>query len=118
MGKAPTIKNIALTLEENTLQIRLPETPGDDSYALTLLAHGTSHLEKIPSGENKGRNVTYTNPVQKIVSLGTWDGTGKVMSYDLSELEKAASEKIKGYAVLAQKNGRAGSIIAAGKIEN
>lgn len=109
---APPLKNINLMLENKILKIRLPETPGNDSYAITLLAHGKTHHQKILSGENRGRNVNYTNPVQDIISLGTWDGTGKTMSYDISTLEKS-----QGYVVLAQKNGTTGSIIAAGKIQ-
>lgn len=106
------IKNIDLTLTEKTLHIRLPETPGTDSYAINLVIYGQDHTQHIPSGENKGRNVTYSNPVQDIISLGTWDGTGKKITYDVSDKKSA-----KGYAVLAQKNGKTGEIIAAGKIE-
>ncbi|MEZ5903288.1 MAG: DUF1223 domain-containing protein [Alphaproteobacteria bacterium] len=109
--KDSPIKLITLNLSEQQLDIKLPETPGSDSYAVSLLAHGKRHTQSIPSGENKGRTVNYTNPVERIISLGTWDGTGKTMTYDVSELPPA-----QGYVVLAQKNSVVGEIIAAGKI--
>lgn len=105
------VKDIGLSLNENFLNVQLPETPGNDSYAVLLVAHGPEHYQEIPSGENRGRAVSYTNPVQKIISLGTWDGTSKKMDYDVSNLKDAA-----GYVVLAQKNGVTGPIIAAAQI--
>jgi len=111
INAAEPIKTIDLTITDQQLNIRLPETPGDDSYALHLVVYSEEHTQSIPSGENRGRTVTYTNPVQKIVSLGTWDGTGKKMKHDLSKYSEH-----KGFAVLAQKNSKTGVIIAAGKI--
>lgn len=111
ISMAKPIKNISLALEENELKISLPETPGDDSYALNLITYTESQEQEIPSGENKGRTVSYTNPIQEIISLGSWDGTGKTMSHDIS-----AIKNIKSYVVLAQRNGRTGTIMAAGKI--
>lgn len=107
------IKPISLSLSNNNLEIKLPETPGNDSYALLLMPHGDKHTQAIPIGENKGRTVQYMNPVQDIISLGTWDGTGKTMLYDVSDIEGA-----RGYVLLAHKNGLTGHIIAAGKIKN
>jgi hypothetical protein len=109
--KENPVKPIGLEISGDNLVITLPETPGHDSYALLLIPHGAAHHQEIPSGENRGRAVTYTNPVQKIISLGTWDGTGKKMDYDISEIKAAA-----GYVMLAQKNGVTGPIIAAAQI--
>ena len=107
------VKNIKLTQDEGELIIQLPETPTTDTYALHLISYGHSHTQDIPSGENKGRQVHYTNPVQDIISLGTWDGTGKKMDIDISHFDAN-----KGFAVLAQTNGITGPIMAAGKVEN
>ena len=110
--KAGAVKPIDLALSGDNLVINLPETPGNDTYALLLLPHGDAHEQAIPSGENKGRNVTYTNPVQHVVSLGTWDGSTKMMDYDISFYKKA-----EGFVVLAQKNGPTGAVIAAAQIK-
>ena len=109
---ADKIKPIKLNRDESNLTITLPETPGDDSYAIELITYGEDHTQDIPSGENRGRKVSYTNPVQNIISLGTWDGTGKTMNYDLSEISSA-----KNIAVLAHTNGKTGAIIGAGKLK-
>lgn len=106
------VKRIEVTLESDTLNITLPETPGNNSYALLLVAHGARHTQSIPSGENRGRTVNYTNPVQQIISLGSWDGTGKAMTRDISEMRDAH-----GYVILAQKNSPTGEVIAAGKVK-
>ncbi len=110
-AKNNRINSIDLSLTDNNLKIRLPETPSNDSYALNLMVVGKSLTQDIPSGENKGRRVHYTNPVQKIISLGSWDGTGKTMNYDTSELTDN-----KSFVILAQKNGKTGEIIATGQI--
>ena len=110
---AAPIKSIGLSLDNESLNIKLPETPGNDSYALNLVIYKDAHKQSIPSGENPGRTVTYTNPVERIVSLGTWDGTGKTMDHDISNYSD-----VKGYALLAQKNSKVGEIIAAGKVSN
>lgn len=106
------VKVIAITSQGETLQIKLPEIVGNDSFALHLITHGARHTQSIPSGENRGRTVQYTNPVQDIISLGTWDGTSKVITYDVSEIKNAS-----GFVILAQKNGVTGPIAAAGKIK-
>ncbi len=105
------VSPINLKVEGDNLSIRLPETAGNDSYALHLVVYNEAHQQSIPSGENRGRTVTYTNPVQQITSLGTWDGTGKNMTHDVSQYSTS-----KGFAVLAQKNSKTGPIIAAGKV--
>ena len=81
------LKNIDLSLENNQLVIRLPETPGNDSYALVLMTYGDDHTQDIPSGENRGRTVDYTNPVTNLKSIGTWDGSGKTRDIDVSDVK-------------------------------
>jgi hypothetical protein len=110
--KNNAVKPIDLNLSGNNLEITLPEIAGNDSYALLLITHGAEHHQAIPSGENRGRKVNYTNPVEKITSLGTWDGTKRTMNYDISTLKTAH-----GYVVLAQKNGPTGNIAAAAQLK-
>lgn len=107
-------KNIHLTATEDTLEINLPDlgdTEQDSVYSLLLLAHGKTHHQDIPSGENRGRSVTYTHPVTNLVNLGEWNGKAGTLSHDIGEM--AAS----GYAILAQKDGITGPITAAGQIK-
>ena len=106
------VKLIDLNISDDQLIIKLPEIASDDSFALNLVQYKHSQSQSIPSGENRGRNVHYTNPVEKVISLGSWDGTSKTVDYDISELKNA-----KGLALLAQKNGVTGDIVAANKIE-
>ncbi len=113
INQQAAIKTIGLTLDNKNLKISLPETPSNSVYAINLIIVGNSHTQSIPSGENRGRTVKYTNPVENIISLGTWDGTGKNMSYDVSNFTTNSK-----YVLLAQQNGRTGKIIAAGQINN
>lgn len=108
--KAAAVKPINLSLSGDNLDITLPTTEAGE-YTLLLFTHGNMHEQSIPSGENRGKTVSYTNPVENIIDLGTWDGTGKSLSHDISE-EKAA-----GYVVLAQKDGVTGPVIAAAQIK-
>jgi len=110
--KQPSIKPIELGLEGNHLNINLPSIAEASTYQLLLISHGDAHHQSIPSGENRGRTITYTNPVQNIISLGMWDGRPKNLDYDLSNTPKTT-----GYVVLAQKNGSAGKIVAAAQIK-
>lgn len=105
------VKNIDLSLNNDQLIIQLPETPGNDSYALTLLTYSDDHTQEIPSGENRGRTVHYTNPITNMKSIGTWDGTGKTMDINIENFKD-----VSGYVVLAQKNSVVGKIIAAGQL--
>lgn len=105
------ITPIDLTLSNDTLAIDLP-TIKTGAYTLLLVAHGDEHTQSVPSGENRGRTISYTNPVQEIISLGAWDGSAQRLSQDISALPDAH-----GYVVLAQKDGATGEIRAAAKIK-
>jgi hypothetical protein len=105
------VKPIALNLSDETLTIDLPKvTVGQ--YMLILVSHGNEHTQSIPSGENRGRTVSYTNPVEHMKILGAWDGNAKTLNENITDI-KATS----GYVVLAQKDHTAGQIVAAGKVK-
>lgn len=110
--KQNNVKKIDLNLNEESLDIHLPALGDTGPYQLLLIAHGDTHHQEIPSGENRGRAVTYTNPVLDITSLGTWNGQAKRFNHTLEKVPKAA-----GYIVLAQKGGVTGEIIAAAQIK-
>ncbi len=113
--RANNVQPIQLNLSKNILEISLPnlnESEQGGDYTLLLLAHGVPHTQSIPSGENSGRTVNYTNPVENIVSLGDWNGEARELQPDISVLPEAS-----GYVVLAQKNGVTGNIVAAGQVK-
>lgn len=103
------LKRISLVREENNLSITLPDLT-QSQYVITVLHHGARHTQSIPSGENRGRTVNYTNPVQKIDTLGTWSGSGNKVNYDLSD-----TNNTKAIVVLVHEQSPTGKIVAAGK---
>lgn len=108
--KKNVVQPITLNLSDNILEMTLPDI-NEGVYTLLLMAHGGEYHQEIPSGENRGKAVSYTNPIQEIISLGTWDGKAKTLTHDISGLNEA-----KGYVVLVQKDGVTGPILAAAQV--
>lgn len=108
-----SVQPIALKINDKILTIDLSsvKTVGRDLYYITLFPYGNNHHQKIKSGENRGRTVTYTSPVQSIVSSEKWNGQKDIIK-DVSNVTNA-----QGLAVLVQKGSPAGEITAAGKIK-
>lgn len=108
-----SVQPIVLTINGNSLVIDLSsvKTVKQERYYITLLSYGHNHHQKIKSGENRGRAVTYTNPVQNIISSEKWNGQADLIK-DIS-----ATKNAQGIAVLVQERGVADKIIAAGKVD-
>lgn len=106
------VKSVGLKKKNSDLEITLPKVE-TGRYFLSLLSYGEDHTQAIPSGENRGKTVSYTNPVQKIESLGSWNGDAKMLTYDISKYGN-----VRGVVILAQNTNNVGEVIAAGKIEN
>jgi hypothetical protein len=68
----------------------------------------------IGRGENRGREVTYTNVVRSIVRLGFWTGAPARFEIPLPE---ARADDADGYVVIVQKawGDTLGPILAVGK---
>ena len=98
---------IELSYGAGDLEINLPNIMSG-RYQITLIEYGDNHTQSIPSGENRGRTVHYTNPVMDLIDLGAWDGSSKVINREINQDHS--------YAVLVHENHRHGAIIAAGKI--
>ena len=98
---------VELSYGAGDLEINLPNITSG-SYQITLIEYGDNHTQSIPSGENRGRTVRYTNPVTDLIDLGTWDGSQKKIKHEIDQGHS--------YAVLVHENHRHGAIIAAGKI--
>ena len=107
--QAAAIGNIDVTPETGALSLTLPAI-ATGNYTLTLFTFDNAHTQKIPSGENRGRTVTYTNPVTAKVALGQWDGQSKTMNFDSSGYQPEG-----GYAIIAQD--QSGIIHAAGQLK-
>jgi len=70
----PVSAGVALEWSEAGVQL-LPVEDGLAQGEIWLIYFlGPQHSE-ITAGENRGRNVTYHNPVAKMESLGTWDNS-------------------------------------------
>ncbi|MEM6780590.1 MAG: DUF1223 domain-containing protein [Pseudomonadota bacterium] len=106
---APAIDNIAIKPDVGVLDIALPDLQ-DGEYQLTLFTYGNEHTQAIPSGENRGRTVTYTNPVTARVRLGAWNGDTQILEFDTTGYQPEG-----GYVVIAQD--ARGIIHAAGRLK-
>ncbi len=73
-----------------------------------------SRVISVGRGENKGREITYTNIVRSIVRMGHW--TGAPVRFEMP-LPEARADEADGYVVVVQKSwGDAlGPILASGK---
>lgn len=101
------VKSIFIQRNDGQLAINLPQLPKAD-YVITLMTYGDDHTQSIPSGENRGRTVSYTNPVTGIKLLGKWDGVAQLLT------QEASANNI---VILVQKDNAVGEIVAAGQIE-
>lgn len=110
VANARPVQEIVIRPETGQLRLVLPSINAD-SYHLTLFAYNSSYTQDIPSGENRGRTVTYTNPVTDEYDLGQWDGDMTSVFFETNESSKPTG----GYIVLAQD--KKGKIIAAGELK-
>ncbi|NQZ14263.1 MAG: DUF1223 domain-containing protein [Alphaproteobacteria bacterium] len=107
--KKEAVAPIGLQLNGEELLIHFPDTQSE-TLKLPLFIYGDQHTQSIPSGENRGRTVSYTNPVSEVRSLGLWDGRQQTITVP-------TTDKAHGYAILAQEKNGYGKVIAAGKLE-
>lgn len=110
-GKNNHIHSIDLKKVSHNLEMTLPEMK-TGRYLLLLVSYGEDHTQDIPSGENRGRTVSYTNPVNTIKVLGSWDGKMKTLNHDISQYGDDG-----GVAVLVHQTNEVGPIVAAGKLD-
>lgn len=111
-GGGQVVLPINITPEgEAGLRIQLPYLPVRPSGAARLLIFSYKNQSDvaISSGENGGRNISYTHPVLALDEGEEWAGNARDVSFTPSN---AAAD---GYAVIAQ-DAETGRIIAAGKI--
>jgi len=109
--RAHKIQPITITKNDDTLNITLPNSVTDQSQTLWLFGIKDKHTQKIPSGENRGREVSYVNSVLSEKALETWNGEATTIETTIPN-----NQDINGYIVLAQPGGHA-PITAAGQVK-
>ena len=110
LSKAKPVAAIRVTGKTpDKAMITLPQTK-NGNYAIWVAGIDAAHIEKIARGENRGKNITYTNTVIALDQGERWDGTAKTMSINLKR-----DPNIDHYVVFAQNKGF-GEIVAATKI--
>jgi hypothetical protein len=79
-----------------------------------LMRVAKSRTVTVGRGENRGREITYTNVVRSMVRLGFWNGAAARFEMPLPE---ARADDADGYVVIVQKSwgDRLGPILAASK---
>jgi len=107
---AQPIMPISLHQNADSIVAELPilkENSG--SLSLILIGYDTIKTQNILDGENSGEVVAYTNPVRFIDYQDNWNKKSKTV------MLKTTSNITGGYVVLIRE-GRAGKIIAAGRL--
>lgn len=80
---APPIARVGLKVRGHALIAELPRLPRG-RYTLWLFATKDSLTQKIESGENGGRSVTYSHVVMMQQNLGFWDGNPGAQTYEIN----------------------------------
>ncbi len=102
------VKPITISKDDNKLSFDLPNVaPG--KYGVWVFGYKDKHTQNIPSGENKGKTVTYVNSAQHQHFAGDWDGTAVSMDVDIPQ-----NVDIDGFVVIAQSE-KYGPVVAAGQ---
>lgn len=101
---------IKLARDGNHLHYSLPATNGADDTTIYLVEYKAALGQDIGGGENSGKHVEYTNAMQHMEIIGTWDGAAETKTVDVGE--PAADT---GFAIIAQQH-QWGAIVAAGKL--
>lgn len=80
---------------------------------VTLIAYGDKHTQFVPSGENRGRTIHYSNPVISMKKIAkNWDGDQTLIAQIDSDMPPS------GYVVLVSDGeDMGGKILAAGKLK-
>lgn len=109
LKKTNEVAAINLSAEGKAIKVLIPDLPMNTSNSVSFWLYGIkkTHTQDIPSGENKGRTVTYTNAV---MHEREYSRTGALREF---EFENPNWSDIDALVLIAQRN-RFGEIIAAG----
>ncbi|MGB0720063.1 MAG: DUF1223 domain-containing protein [Bdellovibrionales bacterium] len=112
LKNANDITPIILSETSSALQISIPDFPKQTSKSVTFWLFGVKkeYTQSIPSGENRGKTVTYRNAVLEQQQITR---TGQIQNF---EIEKPHWPDIDRYVLITQDNAY-GKITAAGQID-
>ena len=112
LKRADPVQKIRMTDTDGFLNIEIPDFPKHTSRTQTFWLFGIKdkHVQDIPSGENKGRNVTYHNAVLEQMRI---DRSGQIRSF---KIQNPNWNDIDALVLIAQEKPY-GEIIAAGKLK-
>lgn len=108
LKKAQAVKRLQISKDGDDFIFQAPDMPAGQ-YDVRIYGTKKQHTQSIPSGENRGRTVTYHNPIIAEIDGGKWDG--KSQSFTFGALP---NDQIDDVTVIIQKAGY-GDIVAAGK---
>lgn len=108
LERSAPIFGVNLTNNNGTITASLDHIKRNKNMIVEWIEFDQSYHQDIPSGENRGRSLTYTTPVQSI----TYE-TAHTDTNQLSYTPKRQGQKV---AVLIRES-KAGKIIAAGQIK-
>lgn len=112
-GNGGAVKAIRISRSGDRLNVTLPDVAGTGHYTIWVMGYNASHMLNIPSGENRGRTVKYTNSVIALDRLGSWAGDSQ--AHEIA-LPRATAGNLDGVAIIAQQ-GSHGAIVAAGNLK-
>ena len=93
-----------------TLTIKLPAISLDGPVVVDFVWFLTDATVTVNAGENRGRQLHYTNVVRRSEQRTDWQGEAKDLTISLSTLREAEAD---GFAILIHQDGRDGKIIGA-----
>lgn len=102
------VQTIKLKKDENLIIATLPELKGQN-IVVTAFTTQSAHTQKVPSGENRGKTLHYTNAVLDEFHFENYDTQKRSLTLSLDDIK--ASDNIIFIAQEAY-----GRVIAAGKI--
>ncbi|MCB1381917.1 MAG: DUF1223 domain-containing protein [Notoacmeibacter sp.] len=106
---------VSMKVEGQNIIITAGDAAGPEREANLVLAYlGKPETVAVGRGENRGRTLTYHNPVRDFTTLGMWHGEAMRIEIPLSEF---AMHDAGGCAVLLQKvsYGEPGAVLGAAK---
>jgi hypothetical protein len=87
---------------------------GTGAAKILVLRTQSAVAVDIGQGENKGKKITYTNSVRRVMDAGDW--TGAQMSFALPQVEPDAAKPSDGVVVILQQ-GPGGPILGAAQLK-
>ena len=109
---AEPLKRIEIEEGLDGFEVSLPSLPEGD-YVVSAFVTGDTAAVHMASGENRGRDVEYSDPVLQMIGLGHWDGRAKNLVIDKARVSN--QQAAKALTVLVHQ-GSWGPIVAAGRV--